>query len=305
MASFTERIGRCKKVSEGKKTWISQKDWEEEQRQNERSNTQPSSFALCFDDSDKKSKVNIMSPMLVDVIKKIIPLSFFESTPDSVSFQEPYAHLFQYSEDMHQELASRFSPSSEALGDFYALKSFLESHGGYGTVWKSLHWGNQTATSFDSLWAIFRAGDLLVSQDRLEEKRLFRFTRLEEEIKEMEHRHDFCVAMKVHFWYIAWNPGKNRFHQKSQYVKIKRFAGHREVTSFPIYPLRYDDEDARNSLLIGLQNRGKKWSDFVSNSPSCFEYSGHALQEEDHTVTETIRPAFVSLFLPDESLLID
>ena len=242
--------------------------------------------------------------MLVDVIKTIIPLSFFESTPDGISFQEPYAPLFQYSKDIFQELASRISPSSDTFRDFYALESFLENHEGYGIVWKSLDLGNQTVVSFDNLWALFRTGGLIVTQDRLEEKRLFKCTRIEEDVQGMGFQQHFCVAMNVHFWYIVWNPGEKRFRQKSQYVKIKRFAGHRKVTSLPVYPLWYENEDARNSLLVELQSRGEKWSDLISSPPSCFEHFGQAIAEEEGARAENSDLMHVSLFLPAKFLLI-
>ena len=299
LASFAERIGRRKVDLEGKIAWISQKKWEEEQHQAAR----PNAFALYLDDSGKKGKINITSPMLVDTIKKIIPISFFESTPNSVSFQEPYVHLFQYSTDIRQELASQASPSSEVFRDFYALESFLECHVGYGTVWKSLNSGNHTAVSFESLWALFRAGDLLVIQDRLGEKRFFKFTRIEEGLTETRVRQDFCTAMLVHFWYISWSPGTMRFSQETQCIKIARFAGDREVTSLPIYPLRFESEGARKSLLADLQSRGKKWSDLVSSPPSCFEYFGRAIPGEEISISVISKPVPVSRSLCDKSLL--
>lgn len=301
--SFAERIGRRKVVSEGKSTWISQKDWEEEQRQAEASNAPQSLFAFCLDDSEKKSRINIMCPALVEVIKKIIPLSFFESTQDSISFQEPYAHLFQYSKDIQNELDSRANTSPEVLEDFNALQYFLASHAGYGDVWKSLDEGSQITVSFDNLWALFRAGDHITTiQDKLEEKRLFRFTRIEDEFKEVGLQQEFRIAVRVHFWYIVWSPGEKRFRQRSQSASILRFAGHRMVTSLPIYPLRYENEDARKSLLLGAQTRGQTWSELVSNPPSCFEHLGHAMSDEEGATTEQRGLTYVSLFLSNKSL---
>ncbi|KIW97685.1 uncharacterized protein Z519_01269 [Cladophialophora bantiana CBS 173.52] len=246
-------------------------------------------FAFCLDDSGKKSEIKITSPVLVEVIKEIVPLSFFESTPDSVTFQEPYAHLFQYSKDIHKALESRISPHSDQFRDFRTLISFLESHARYGIIWKSLDRDNQRVVSFENLWAVFRVGEPVAVQDRLEEKRLFKFTRLEDSIGDMGHQKDFCVAVEVHFWYIVWSPGKKRFCQKSQYSKIPRFAGHRKVTSLPIYPLRYEDQATREPLLMKLQARGRKWADLISKPPTCFEYSGHAISEdEDGRLTQNL-----------------
>ena len=293
--SSDERIGRRKEDSEGKVTWISQKEWKEEQSKAQALNPQQSSFAFCLDDSEKKSKIKIMSPILVEVIKMIVPLSFFESTSDGVSFEEPYAHLFQYSKDIRKELESRVGANSDHLRDFRALEAFLESHAGYGIIWKSLDRGNRTVVGFDDIWALFRAGELMVVQDRLEEKRLFKFTRLQDSIKEVGFQKELCVAVEVHFWYIVWSPGKKRFRQKSLYFEIKRFAGHRKVTSLPVYPLRYEDEDTRQSLLMKLQTRGKKWADLISDPPSCFEYSGHAIPESESRGRENPNFTHVSL----------
>lgn len=295
MAAFADRMGRRKELLDGEVTWISQKEWEEEQQKTRDLNAQQSLFAFCLDDSGNKRKVKIVSPILVEVIKVIVPLHFFESTSDGVSFQEPYAHLFHYSEDIHKELKSRVDPNSDHCRDFYALESFLGSYAGHGIIWKSLEQGKQTAVSFDNIWALFRFGELMVVQDRLDERRLFKFARLHQNIKDVGFQKDVCMDVEVHFWYIVWSPGKRRFRQECKYFEVRRFAGYQKVISLPIYPLRYEEDDARDSLLKRLQNRGKKWADLISNPPSCFEHSGYAIPENE---TGRMGPSDLTLVSP-------
>ncbi len=193
---------------------------------------------------------------------------------------------------MRRELKSRHSLDPEVLEDFNVLVSFLESHAGYG-VWKSMDGKNQVTVTFENLWALFRDGDLLVLQDQLEERRLFKLIYLEEQISDDGLSKGTCIGMQVQFWHISWSSGDKAFRRRSSVIRIPRFAGMRRVLTLPIYPLRYEDEDTRTSLLRKLQDRGEKWSTQISNPPACFDYVGHAVLE-DEVPMEKVQPTHVS-----------
>jgi hypothetical protein len=219
---------------------------------------------------------------LIEVIKKVIPLSCFESTQDSVSFAQPYAPLFQFWGSMCTDMKGHAVDSAE-LRDFDALGYFLEeSQSQYRSIWTSLDLGKQTV-SYDMIWALFRAGEPIMIRDKLEEERLFKFSRIEENLRDVGRQHDLCVALEVHFWWIVWTPGQKQFRQKSNSIKIERFAGHRRVSSLPVYPLRYVAEDSRSCLVAKLEARGRRWAELMLSPPSCFEYSGPAIPDEENT----------------------
>jgi hypothetical protein len=292
-ASQFQRIGRRKVDKDGAITWISQCDWEGDQRQPDAQATQQSKFAFCIDDSDMKSKIKIANPGLVNSIKKIIPHTLFESISGSVHFQEPYSALFQYSSDVRQELQSRHDPGSQVIVDFNVLVTFLESHAEYG-IWKSLNGQNQDSITFENLWALFRDGDVLVLQDQLEERRLFKLTRLEEQINDEGFLKGFCMGIHIHFWHISWSSGDKAFRRYNRAIKIPKFAGMRKISALPIYPLRYETEETRTAVLRDLQNRGQTWSTRVSKPPACFEYDGHAVLSEDEVARDDAEPNYVS-----------
>jgi hypothetical protein len=117
-------------------------------------NVEKHSFAFCFDDSGKKNKIDITSPLLIEVIKKVIPLSCFASTQDSVSFDQPYAPLFQFWGSIRTDLKGRVVDPAE-IRDFDALGYFLEeSQSQYRSIWTSLDSGGK-AVSYDMIWALF------------------------------------------------------------------------------------------------------------------------------------------------------
>jgi hypothetical protein len=121
--SLAKRIGRRKEDSEGKVTRISQSEWEAEQQNAQDAEDGKRPFAFCFDDSGKKKKIEITSPVLLAAIKKVIPLTCFESTEDSVSFDQPYAPLFQFWGSIRTELKEHIAESTEP-DDFNALWIF-------------------------------------------------------------------------------------------------------------------------------------------------------------------------------------
>src|SRR5215470_16651797 len=98
-SSILKRIGRRKKDKDGNVTWISQSEWEDEQRKLGAEGNR-GSFSFRLDDSDEKKKIIITSSALIQVVRRIIPLSLFESVPDGASFREPYAPLFHFLPDM-------------------------------------------------------------------------------------------------------------------------------------------------------------------------------------------------------------
>ena len=145
---------------------------------------------------------------------------------------------------------------------------------------------DQAAVTFENLWAVFRDGDTLVLQDQLEEMRLFKLTRLEEQTTEDS---GLCTAVQVHFWHICWSSGDKGFRRSNKIIRIPKFPGMRRISTLPIYPLCYEGEEAMTTLLGKLKDRGEKWSTHVSDPPTCYEYDGYAVTEEDDT-----EPTYVS-----------
>lgn len=194
---------------------------------------------------------------------------------------------------MQQELRSRGSPEPEVLEDLNVLLEFLASHAAYET-WRSLDGQSQDSVTFEDLWALFRDGDILILQDQLEERRLFKYIRLEEQISDEGFLKGLCTGILVHFWYISWSSGDKAFRRYSSAIRIPKFAGMRKISALPIYPSRYKSDGTEAALLRALQDRGQTWSSYVSSPPSCFEYDGHAVLAEDDLPRDTAEPIYVS-----------
>lgn len=280
--SIVERIGRRKTDKEGKIAWISQPEWEVEQRKVEAEDNR-GSFSICLDDSGEKKRIIITSSALVQVVRRIIPISLFESVPDGVSIEEPYAPLFHFLLDMRSDMIGH-AAKPEEVDDIEALEYFLyECQPQYKSLRDALTTGHQALVSFETIWALFKTGDEIVIIDKFEEKRLFKFTHIEEDIGNIGLQRHLCIALSICGWCIVWDREQKSFAQRSCAFKIERFSGHREVKSLPVYPLRCEDENTRKATVLQLQKRGRDWVNLISNTPSCFEYYGRTLEVKEHT----------------------
>jgi hypothetical protein len=278
-----ERIGR-RKEEDGKVIWISQPKWEDEKRRLEGEESRQK-FPFRLDDSEKKSKIVISSPALVTVVQRMIPQRLFESVSDEVAIEEPFASLFHFVDDMRKDMISRRADTKD-MDDIDALEYFLyESQPQYKKARDALGNGRTALVSFETLWALFKAGEFIITTDKFEEKRLFKFTHLEEKhLEEKSDRvsggRDLCVKLSVCGWCISWDREHKCFSQKSCIFYIERFLGHRNVRSLPVYPLRCEEEETRKSLVADLEKRGRNWTQLASNTPCCFEYDGTAIEIE-------------------------
>ena len=272
--SILERIGHRKKDG-GNVTWISHSQWKKEQLKLE---TSQESFAFCIDDSGDKKKIIITSPALVQAIKRIVPPSLFEIVPNSVSFEEPYVAIFHFLPEMRSDMVTHLG-KSEDIDDLQALEYFVyESQPQNKRLRETLTTGQQTHVSFESLWALFKTGEAIVVIDKFEEKRLLKFTYIDEILMDIGKERRICTGLAVRGWGIRWDAARRNFAQQFHSFEISRFSGNRRVKSLPVYPLRFEDETTRNATVLALRQRGCNWVDLNLKGPSCFEYNGHALE---------------------------
>jgi hypothetical protein len=221
---------------------------------------------------------NITSPGLVHAIRRVIHLSLFESVQDGVLVEEPYASLFHFLPDMRSDMIGRATDSKE-LDDIEALEYFLyECQPRNKSLQDSLNLGHQALVNFETLWALFKAGDKIMIIDKFEEKRLFKFTHIEEKISEVGLNRQLCTGLEIWGWCIVWDIEQKSFTQRSYSFLIETFAGHRKVKSLPVYPLRYEDDETKEATISQLQKRGRSYANLISSTPSCFEYYGRALE---------------------------
>lgn len=68
-------------------------------------------------------------------------------------------------------------------------------------------------------------------------------------------------------------------------VSISIFDGQREITSLPLFPIKFHvDEDPQNPLRQKLVDRGKRFVDMVK-TPTFQEYSGPSRLQGNRTVS--------------------
>ncbi|KAJ9639789.1 hypothetical protein H2204_003582 [Knufia peltigerae] len=274
-----QRIGRRKK-EDGEVKWISQLQWEDEQRQSKTANGFDK-YAFCLDDSDDKKKIIISSPALLASARRVIPARLFENMSDSVAITEPFLRIFHFIDDMRNEMhLSTADPRDKA--DIDALESFLFDCQPRHKVDRGILSSTQPASvSFEMIWALFKDGDLIVVTDKFKENRFFKFTHLEENVDRVNGRPDVCEKLAICGWCIVWDSEQKSFAQQSYKFYIESFLGYRKVRTLPIYPLRCEEEKRADSMKAELEKRGRDWAHLASQAPSCFEYNGTALYTHD------------------------
>jgi uncharacterized protein (UPF0216 family) len=214
LRSILERIGRRNVGKDGKVSWMSQPEWEIEQRKLETEKSR-ASFSICLDDSDKKKKIIITAPALVQVVKKILPLTSFETVLDGVSFEEPYSALFHYLPEMRSDMKEH-GTKSEELDDIEALEYFLDKCQPQNKNLRDSYFTRQQSeVSFESLWALFKPGEDLVITDKFQEKRLFRFTHIEKKLVNTSWPNDRPVSLLICGWCIVWDAEHKCFIQQT------------------------------------------------------------------------------------------
>lgn len=272
--SILERIGHLKNDG-GNVTWISHSQWEKEQLELE---TRRGSFAFCIDDTGDKKKITITSPALVQAIRRIVPPSLFGTSPNSVSFDEPYGAIFHFLPEIRLDIVTH-PGKAEDIDDLQALEYFVyEFQPQNKRLRESLNTGEQTHVSFETLWALFKAGEEIVVIDKFEERRLLKFTHIEEILTDIGKERRICTGLAVRGWGVRWDAARRNFDQQLHSFEVSRFSGNRRVKSLPVYPLRFENEVTRNATVSALRKRGCDWVDLTLKGPSCFEYNGHALE---------------------------
>ncbi|KAF2450124.1 hypothetical protein P171DRAFT_481164 [Karstenula rhodostoma CBS 690.94] len=256
------RIGRLNK--DDKKDIIDQADW---QTMVPKKDIESRLVMAVNDGDDGREQATLYSPY----IHKVCPTNYFPEVyveVRSVSFSYPYAPFYFYIDQMqeHVENDNDEDAKSDDWNDF--RKYFYDVYVGafHDRVRVSLEEAN---VRFDSLWAVFKPGDMLYTLDDFDAPHLFIISR------STFHSHkynayDIESLMKkggaaaagdserfvIDAWTVTWKGSSKVFSREVKTFVINVFAGTRPVSSFKIYPIKYHkdgDTESQNALLDKLE----------------------------------------------------
>jgi hypothetical protein len=281
------RIGRWvrdESVEGGK--FVDEADWEASP------STTDKTFALTLKEeyyspyqySPDGLKMHItLSPTLQKLVRSVV--KFFPGIGlegSKISFDEPYAVLYFYYDDLRKATELDFDCGGKE--DLDCLVRFYEKwvRPEHDEIREMIQHGS---IQYNYLWALFRPGDLVYTVDEFGEPRLYMLSTtkyrnpeassydLEEDPFSMRRFHRFALEL----WSITWVPSTNMFQRLSVVREIRSFDGGCPITTLPLYPVKYyknRSEPDIEVLLSLLEQRGQRWKSLISKPPSCQFYCG-------------------------------
>jgi hypothetical protein len=126
---------------------------------------------------------------------------------------------------------------------------------------------------YDEIWALFRPGDIVISEDPIGQFELSRV----ESVKLEQEPHRSGYTMLEHRWYVTlvgntWH--QRRFKRASIRCRIEKFAGSKKITDLDFYPLSH--HDTKTSVREFAIQRGKSWKKYCEGDPLVMSYQGQA-----------------------------
>ncbi|KAK3295824.1 uncharacterized protein B0H64DRAFT_155961 [Chaetomium fimeti] len=204
--------------------------------------------------------------------------------PPDMTLYDPFPFLYHHLEGMREEIDRLGNP--EAQADLKALECALKETG-VASRWNAARAENVDSSHvrFDTLWQLFRLGDLVVHTDGLGNEWLLTLMYAQEHKKSVEVGQTGRIGqmavdryMEFWTWGLSWNGHKNKLERKASVFRIDYYAGAKEVHLLSIYPLQYQrTHDSVEKLLQGLAARGRHWFKLVSSQALCLDYDGPAL----------------------------
>lgn len=212
--------------------------------------------------------------------------------------QEPYPTLFYHMKDVETEIAQM---RNEVANDH--LKILKKEIDYIAPTWKEAREDKfaDKMVSYGMIWKHFRPGDLVLREDDIGNlwllvlgkiaRIIIRSSEGEEEEEKKETIFDA--------WFLTWNKNNDNLERRYASFHCSEFSGKRHITSLPVYPIRYQEEESRKSIEANLAQRGRKWQELVTAASICQYHCGLALIEEDRGILgEKFRVSYSSPIHP-------
>lgn len=246
--------------------------------------------------NDKKeleyTRVNINSPVLLKVFREVVG-SYPSLSPD---FLKPFKMYSPYQMLMHywDELDTHRTSTSDADERMHLnlLFDFMEQElGAERAIFVEML--RQERVNFDSVWGIYRPGDLLYTEYK-GQPWLVRCVKTA-----YEESHQRGKLVEVHCVYTdddGTKTGRSK-HLVCLYQK-ERFPGRNDaaITSLPIYPLKYakNNQDLKERLIA----RGNRFLALQNGSIMKYKGTAEYLREPDATVYDPNMGSWGAVWLP-------
>jgi hypothetical protein len=227
--------------------------------------------------------ITIRSPHLMYALNQVNQHpSLRKQQPKTMVLYAPFPLLFDHLDNVREEITRLDNP--EAQADLKALECAVKEAetAPRWSVARAENLDSGSLVQFDTLWRLFRAGDLVVHADDIGNEWLLTLTDVEEcrQTTEVGTTDEVLTEhyMKFSTWCLLWNAQKNKLERKVAVFHIDHFVGAREIHLLSLYPVRY--QQTHRSVDVFLQSlaaRGRGWFKLITAGTSCLEYDGPVL----------------------------
>lgn len=254
-------------------------------------------FALVISMLGDRKNLQIRSPFLVSLFEDVANRTGMMGTKKGsagISFLEPYVPLYWCYSEMIQSGVNRDHPSQQENPDLQSLRYWYEKSvlSGHNQVRETIHSG---FIAFEDIWALFRPGEMVYSQDGFEQPELSIVTTTRYHSQPMHPPGSRppgspgppgpsnASSFLVESWCQDWDPSRQMFSKGAKMTFIERFAGSRLIRDLEMYPIRFFGEgnhDEIETLKRSLEQRGRRWKDLISSSMQHLYHEGPAIEEQ-------------------------
>lgn len=249
---------------------------------------------------DQKIQLTIASSFLIELFKSFLKRAdwrYITKSEGTIILSEPYQPLFFFYDEILEAGRAKENLDESNMRDLNSLKYWYEKYVA------PIHYKiKETLTSgwvvYDDLWALFRPGDSLYSEDAFKQPCISVisasvFRSQPEEMKDPFPRYGSAARSRfvVESWHVDWEYSSRTLQRTSSVKTITQFSGTRRVEDLEFVPLQFlhgGDEVHRNELVDRLTKRGHEWKRLASSSPSCLHHEGVATEMRREAVGEAM-----------------
>lgn len=232
-----------------------------------------------FSNTEGVTGLNIISGPLQEVLRQVI---VFDPTvslyQDPISLQKPFGVLF-HNMPAFEEYSIRAEANDSGVKDLRVLLYICKKL--FARLFQSISLSLAAGDVFDeALIALYRPGSLLLAKDVYGQPHIFVF--LSARIETVRYRDAEREEFMVRAWYLQWNYLYQRLERHLAHFSLGSYVGTRKIRELPIYPLDYYGTDAaQQELKTQMIERNRRWTQIVSQKPSCWKHEGLAVRGSD------------------------
>lgn len=236
-------------------------------------------------DEVSKAQVQIHSPYLLNVLRAVVEFSSEAPSGEGDTlgrgiFTYPYKDLYHHMDDLKAykagflDLRSKHSDVFNKNCDQHIdlLLNYLSNQPNISLQQLEAPWAKKNpVTTFAALWLLLKPGSDMYVREADGSLNAYVLDTLEGGVEDDKRGKRRATEHTALVWNLSFN-GTEIF-RRTRVVSIPVFDNEREITSLPMFPVRFVDDFDNGATRAQLIERGEKYFQY-SKGPSFLQYSG-------------------------------